>query len=164
MPHFYSSLGLLDPATRRVVWLTTGSWRLQHDPDLLDNGHMMLFDNCGNLDVGGVSRVIEFDPLTGGLIWSYHGTDANPLISLKRSGAQRLPNGNTLITESDSGRLLEVTTTGDVVWEFINPVRGGKNGELIPVLSTGERIAPENLDPSFREYLISKQAQMKGIP
>jgi len=97
-------------------------------------------------------------------VWSYHGTDANPLSSEKRSNAQRLPNGNTLITESDSGRLLEVTTQGDVVWEFINPVRGGKKGELIPVISTGERIAPESLDPSFRDTLASKQTQTKGSP
>jgi len=164
MPHFSSSLGLLDPTTRRFVWCAAGAWRAQHDPDFLDNGHMMLFDNCGNPDVGGISRVIEFDPLTGGVAWSYHGTAANPLISEKRSNAQRLPNGNTLITESDSGRLLEVTTTGDVVWEFINPVRGGKKGELIPVISTGERIAPESLDPSFRDYLASKQTQTKGAP
>jgi hypothetical protein len=33
-----------------------------------------------------------------------------------------LGNGNVLITESGAGRLLEVTRSGDIVWEFQNPV------------------------------------------
>ena len=34
------------------------------------------------------------------------------------SGAQRLPNGNTLITEADVGRVFEITASGEVVWEY----------------------------------------------
>ena len=40
------------------------------------------------------------------------------------SSAQRLPNGNTLITEGASGRLLEVTAAHQVVWEYISPYWG----------------------------------------
>ena len=36
------------------------------------------------------------------------------------SRCQRLPNGNTLITEADTGRVFEVTRKGEVVWEFGN--------------------------------------------
>jgi len=43
------------------------------------------------------------------------------------SSAQRLPNGNTLITEGAPGRLLEVTADRKVVWEYIYPVFGGAN-------------------------------------
>ena len=40
-------------------------------------------------------------------------------------GAQELPSGNVLVTESDRGRVIEVTPGGEVVWEFLNPdVRG----------------------------------------
>jgi hypothetical protein len=35
--------------------------------------------------------------------------------------AERLPNGNTHITESATGRLFEVTPGGDVVWEYVIP-------------------------------------------
>lgn len=38
------------------------------------------------------------------------------------SGMQRLPNGNTLITEGDDGRIFEVTSSGQLVWEYVNPV------------------------------------------
>ncbi len=40
------------------------------------------------------------------------------------SGAQRLPNGNTLVTDGPAGRIFEVTAAGEVVWEFVNPYAG----------------------------------------
>ena len=53
------------------------------------------------------------------IVWSY---TADGLYSRGLSGAQRLPNGNTLITEGRDGRLIEVSADGEVVWEFVNPV------------------------------------------
>ena len=48
------------------------------------------------------------------VLWSYSHPD---LFSPKVSGAQRLENGNTLITEGDSG-YWEVTGDGEIVWRF----------------------------------------------
>jgi hypothetical protein len=48
--------------------------------------------------------------------------------------ATRLPNGNTLATESDRGRAIEVTPDGDTVWEYLNPKRAGDRGELVATL------------------------------
>ena len=42
---------------------------------------MLLFDNYGNYGPGGISRVIEFNPKTLELVWSYTGDDQNPLHS-----------------------------------------------------------------------------------
>ena len=36
-------------------------------------------------------------------------------------GAQRLPGGNTLISEGNKGFVFEVTPDGDIVPEFISP-------------------------------------------
>ena len=69
-----------------------------------------------------------------------------------RGDQQRLANGNTLITESEGGRLLEVTRDGEIVWEFINPVRND-DGSLVSVLGCGERIDPASLEPSFRALI-----------
>lgn len=33
---------------------------------------------------------------------------------------QRQPNGNELIAEAHAGRVIEVTPSGEIVWEFIN--------------------------------------------
>ena len=48
-------------------------------------------------------------------------TDASKFYSSYISSAQRLPNGNTLITEGSDGRLIEVTPDHEIVWEYINP-------------------------------------------
>ena len=42
---------------------------------------------------------------------------------MSRGCAQRLPNGNTLVTEANDGHVFEVTTDGDVVWDYVNTDR-----------------------------------------
>ena len=44
------------------------------------------------------------------------------------SGAQRLPNGNTLICDGPKGRFFEVTPVGETVWLYVNPI--GPDGPL----------------------------------
>jgi hypothetical protein len=66
--------------------------------------------------------VLEIDPVTFQRVWAYAPPDG--FFATNISGAQRLPNGNTLITEGPSGRVFEVTAAGTIVWEFVNPDRG----------------------------------------
>ena len=75
----------------------------------------------------------------------------------------RLPNGNTLITESDGGRLFEVTKPGKIVWNYINPVRAQREQDgqqVIPIVSWAERIDPSTLDPK----VLAEPAQISGVP
>ncbi|HET8789984.1 MAG TPA: arylsulfotransferase family protein [Modicisalibacter sp.] len=152
-----SAVAVLDPESEEIVWATRGPWIEQHDPDLLPNGDILLFDNYGNFEEGNLSQVLQFDPQNMAITWTYHGTDEHPLSSVIRSSAQRLPNGNTLITESDGGRLLEVTREGDIVWEYFNPVRDGNSNQYTPVVSSGMRIDPASLTPEFRSTLETGQ-------
>jgi hypothetical protein len=39
-----------------------------------------------------------------------------------------------LITDTESGWAIEVTPTGEIVWDFYNPHRAGDDGELIASL------------------------------
>lgn len=100
---------------------------------------MLVFDNGGSSGYGfntpiapdgvgafarATSRVLEINPVTLDLVWSY----ANPrFFSTNISGAQRLPNGNTLITAGAGGRMFEVTPKGEIVWEYIFPLFSGAN-------------------------------------
>jgi len=102
-------------------------------------GNLLVFDNGGSSGYGfanpiapngvgafarATSRVLEINPLTLELVWSY----TNPrFFSTNISGAQRLPNGNTLITAGAGGRMFEVTKEGAIVWEYMYPLFGGAN-------------------------------------
>ena len=61
---------------------------------------------------------MEFDPVTFELVWEYR---AEGFYSHYISSAQRLPNGNTLITEGANGRIFEVTPEKELVWQFVAP-------------------------------------------
>ncbi len=144
------TIAILDPVTEEIVWATRGPWLRQHDPDLLANGNILLFDNQGNVGPGGITRVIEIDPRTQEIVWTYAGTPEEPFESEVRSSEVRLPNGNTLITESDGGRLFEVTKPGRIVWNYINPIRAQRERdgqEVIPIVSWAERVDPASLEP-----------------
>ncbi len=138
-----NALGVLDLDSEKLSWAAKGYWTGQHDPQILANGNLLLFDNNGHFDWDeGASRVVEFDPLTMNIAWQYTGTKAAPLHSPIRSEVQRLPNGNTLITESGAGRIIEVTPANEIVWEFVNPVRGGAQGKRIPIVCNAQRVSP----------------------
>lgn len=131
---YLHTIAVIDIEKETVTWALKGKWINQHQPTLLDNGNLLLFNNMGNTRYNNNSKVVEFDPLTQKIIWEYKGSPQRKLFSRYSGSNQRLPNGNTLITESDSGRVIEVTPEGEVVWEYLNPHRAGKKNELIATL------------------------------
>jgi len=135
-----SLIAVVDMEEGRVVWAHRGSFRNQHDPNVLDNGNLLLFDNLGDPHS---SLVREFDPASGHSVWTYRGSEAEPFRSATCGAAQRLGNGNTLITESDAGRAFEVDERGEIVWEFHNPHRAGEEGEFVAALLEVRRL-PES--------------------
>jgi hypothetical protein len=132
-----SAIGVLDPIAGTVVWSTKGTFEAQHDPHLLADGSILLFDNHPS---ARRSRVLTIDPVTGAERSSWSGTDATPLFSRTCGAVQRLPNGDTLVTESDAGRALELAPDGTVVWEFYNPHRPPEHPALIATLFEVQRL------------------------
>jgi len=129
------TIAILDPEIGQVVWAESGRsndmWRKQHDPTVLSDGNVLLFDNMGH---NGKSRVLEFDPDERKVVWQFAGGEADELDSRTCGASRMLLNVNSLITESDNGRALEVTRDGEVVWEFFSPHRAGEDDELIATL------------------------------
>lgn len=78
----------------------------QHDPEVLDNGNIVIANH------GEPQGAIEFTP-EGEIVWEFEMPDRG---TWPVRDANRLPNGNTLITGSTV--ILEVTPEGEVVWEF----------------------------------------------
>jgi len=121
-------IACLDLKQKSVAWAMTGMWVFQHQPTVLDNGNILLFDNMGT---SGKSKAVEINPLTRQVVWAYRNTDAAPLFSRTCGSVQRLKNGNTIIVESNAGRALEVRSDREIVWEFMNPFRAGEKNEMI---------------------------------
>jgi hypothetical protein len=138
-PHYPGVICVMDLDAEKIVWAMAGMWRDQHQPTVLANGNILIFDNQAG---HGASRILEFDPLTQDVAWSYEGTPEHPFYTQHSGSCQRLPNGNTLITESDTGRAFEVTAQNEIVWEFFNPHRAGEKHELIATLPEVIRIDP----------------------
>ncbi|MBD3630838.1 aryl-sulfate sulfotransferase [Cyclobacterium sp.] len=55
--------------------------------------------------------------------WSYTAPDKYSFYSAFISGAHRLKNGHTLITQGMQGRFFEIDANGEVVWEYWNPYK-----------------------------------------
>src|SRR5690625_4852079 len=93
-------------------------------------------------------------------VWSYGGTSEQPLDSAIRAEQQRLDNGNTLIVESNGGRILEVTPDGEIVWEFINPARSGAERDQIAIVASAHRLSTDALDRNFLAQLPLPEAEL----
>lgn len=177
-PDYYAG-----PALRRLRWIIG-----QHHAHIIPRGlpgegNVLVFDNGGWAGYGAPnpgsfrglnnalrdsSRVLEFNPVTLEVEWRYTAREAGfvPVVEEYKfysgfiSSAQRLPNGNTLITEGTDGRLIEVTSGHEIVWEYISPYFGkNKNHnmvyrayrvpyEWVPQLPLPEEIEIERLDCS----------------
>jgi hypothetical protein len=108
-------------------------------PGLPGEGHLLIFNNGADRPGGKYSTVEEIvppideygnyqqpDPGTpfgpAGPIWIYQAHNPTSFYCDNISGAQRLPNGSTLICSGPNGLFFEVTPDGDIIWEYKNPV------------------------------------------
>lgn len=133
-------VAVVDLDGERVVWARKLGFKAQHDPTITDSGTMLLFDNKGQ---NGRSRVWEIDPITDALKWRYGDAPSEDIYSSCCGTAQRLSNGNTLITETDAGRALEVTRDATVVWEYVTSNRSLADPKLVARVFEVERLAPD---------------------
>ncbi len=141
-----NAVAVVDMAQEKVVWWMDGEFAWQHDAQILPNRHLLLFDNRGlNRGERKASRILELDPTTREILWQYRGTKKLPFYSHTSGSAYRLPNGNTLINESDGGRSFEVTAAGEIVWELFNPFRTGPENGLVACFYDLQRFAPESM-------------------
>ncbi len=126
-------VAVIDQAGPSVVWSWgRGELDRQHHPTLLPSGHVLVFDNGYHR---GWSRILEVDPATDRILWTFEAEPRGRFFSKTRGGNQLLPNGDVLITESDRGRVFEITRAGEVVWEYLNPLttrtrRGSTRGTI----------------------------------
>lgn len=117
-------LVILDEFTGALKWSRAGPWIRQHDPDITSEGLIEVFNNGDrHLAVDGIrgSSIISLDPATGETRTIYPRDQSGYFFTELMGTHQLLANGNRLITESQAGRVFEVSPDGEVVWEYIKP-------------------------------------------
>jgi hypothetical protein len=146
-----SLLAVLDLPSKTIVWAARGPWQNQHDAHFLPSGNFLLFDNFGK---SPGARVLEYDPATQAIPWCYGRTRATAFGAPFRGSCQRLPNGNTLLTQP-TNRVFEITPGGEVVWQLafdekdVHPARN---------ITGATRFSPAELP------FLEGRAQVRGGP
>jgi Arylsulfotransferase (ASST) len=131
-PQTYHAGGPMD---QRLFWQHDSHWI---EKGLPGAGNIMIFNNGVGHPIGLVSSVDEIVPPTVDakgnyprtgkawgpktVHWTWPKTLSYGFFAPFVSGSQRLPNGNTLICQGQKGQILEVLNTGEVVWEYRNPI------------------------------------------
>jgi len=132
-----NTIFVLSKDTGEIVWQigpndnqTLGQHNAQMIPeDLPGANNILVFDNGGivgyPMEARLYSRVVEINPWSKKTVWKYQANNSGlsnlTFFSSIVSGAQRLPNGNTLIVEGENGRFFEVTRDFEIVWEYVSP-------------------------------------------
>jgi Spy/CpxP family protein refolding chaperone len=107
---------------------------------LKGEGHLLIFNNGNRRPGGDHSSVDEIVPPIDenggyvldkgrpygptGPVWTYSSPKKSDFYAFFISGAHRLPNGNTFVCSGPQGTLFEVTPEGEMVWKYVNPVKG----------------------------------------
>ena len=127
----------------------------QHDvqwiaPNCPGAGHILIFNNGIGRGYTSIDEIVPpvdafgnysisagaaFGP--SGLYWTYKDSVPTNFFSSEISGAQRQPNGNTLICAGILGTLFEVTSAGQTVWRYVNP-------ETYSPLTQGTAVPPDS--------------------
>ncbi len=142
-------IAILDKNIKKIVW-AWGPKELDqpHMPTMLKNGNILIFDNGTDR---GYSRIIELDPIKKQIVWQYQAKPPEKFFSDQRGSVQRLPNGNTLITDSQSGRVFEINTSGKIVWEFINFEKGLEDKKRARIIYRMMRIPKKKVESWLKQ-------------
>jgi hypothetical protein len=126
-----SMIFILDKDSKKIVWKCIyddikNNIEGQHSPKMLENGNILIFDN-GRYRKW--SRIIEINPTNYEILWEYKSPE---FFTLSEGYIEKLPNNNLLVTESEKGRVFEITPDKQIVWEFYNPEQQNKDNSQHP--------------------------------
>ena len=119
----------------------------QHAPEMQPDGAILFYDN-GNLRQPQYSRAVEivFDQDAGSLeeVWEWRGVP--DFYDFAVGDADRLQNGNTLITSGTHARLIEVTRSGEIAWDL----RAEEEGRWL--IYRADWVDPEQVPAEVRPF------------
>ena len=146
-------------------------------PGLPGAGHMLVFNNGARRPDGSYSSIDELElpvdsqghyTLEPGkafgpkkATWSYSAPKKTDFFATFISGTHRLPNGNTMVCSGPNGTLFEVTPQNEIVWKYINPVKGGFGPGMGGPGGPGGSPRPNQVLASFMQDMLGMTAEQK---
>ncbi|MEM9594990.1 MAG: arylsulfotransferase family protein [Acidobacteriota bacterium] len=117
-------VAVFDLEVEKLLWVWgPGELQFPHEGRWLENGNVLIFDNGS--ERRGYSRIVEVEPRSGEIVWSYRAIRPRDFFTEGRGTSQALANGNVLIASSNQGKVFEVTREGRVVWLYaVRDARG----------------------------------------
>jgi hypothetical protein len=155
------TVAILDMEKGVTRWSQQGPFGMQHSPRIAPDGGIILFNN---FLTANRSSVLTLDPWARRVTREFTGPKSEPLYSKRSGRIQVLPNGNTLVVETDGGRALELTQDGEVVWEFRSPYLVRERGDKIAHLFSLKRVdAGQTSWLTLEKQSTSQQQSGNGI-
>ena len=118
-----SGIIAVNKTTKEIVWkIKYPLLAQQHDPSMTEDGNVLCFDN-GNIRPASIhhSRIVEYNPETEKIDWLYVDEMPPAFFSPYMGSVEKLWNGSYSICESAFGRIFEVTSEGELMWEYVIP-------------------------------------------
>jgi hypothetical protein len=120
-----------------------------HDLHYLDNGNILTQNN--------MQEIIEINPVSNKVIWRYHAgqMNGNKGKRVEVHAFQRLANGNTMIVESGTARIIEVDSKGQLSHQIklkVNKPHFHSDTRLARKLENGNYLVSHENDGFIREY------------
>ena len=141
-----NTVAIIDGTTGDIRW-RWGPDKLshQHHATLVDENRILVFDNgCHRKEMPSFSQIVEVDRATKKVAWSFQTDTILDFFSFMVSGCERLPNGNTLVTEGAKGHIFEITPEPEVVWEYFSPWVLSSSFGPTPVVFRAYRVARDD--------------------
>ncbi|MBI1252011.1 MAG: hypothetical protein GC189_11115 [Alphaproteobacteria bacterium] len=136
-----NGLAVISRRTHQLVWLKRGPWVHQHDPVILPDGRISVYDNNANRfvvpnrNLPG-SRILALAPDSNAITQVLPTPNPESYFYSQIMGRhQYLPNGNILVAEPLGGSALEFNPDGRIVWRYTQLLDDGRG----MVLSEAQR-------------------------
>ena len=131
---------VIDPISKKIKWHQTGPWIRQHDPEFRQDGRISIFNNNvyriayeneqTKLNNTFSTNIIAVDPVSRKTEVIFGEKTGQEMLSVIRGQHELLKNDGMLITEFDAGRVFEVDSDKNIVWEYVNQYDDKYVGEI----------------------------------
>ncbi len=143
--HNVDMLAVISAESGKMVWRAKGPWVHAHDPDILPDGTISLFDNNDNYWWGAAqhrpgSRIVQFAPDTRAarVVIPSERNDFHFYTRI-HGNHQYLPNGDILVVEALAGNVMEFAPDGALVWQYVQKI----DEETAAWISEAHRYPPD---------------------